>query len=143
MLAKNGDAISIAIPSEQGSDGTLVETCDLVESALAKKLIQLSLNESLPADISNEVVPVFRSKAARSQFENFIVPGPSQVNPAPESRSAIIMCKQLQDNRRGMNTYTKRGEGWQPPNPLVGPRFRDYSSSIEVVFGSSDENSHS
>jgi hypothetical protein len=38
MLAKNADAISIAVPSEQGSDGSLVETCDLVESALAKKI---------------------------------------------------------------------------------------------------------
>jgi len=133
MRAKNGDATSIAILSEQRErEISRAETCDLVKSAPAQRLIPHPSSEPLGVDISNEMASVFSFDGARSRSENLAIPNPPWADSAPASRSTIGICKHLQHNHRVMNTYTKRGWGWEPLNRLVGSRFHDYSSRIDT-----------
>src|SRR5580704_4302188 len=130
----NADANGIAIRASIGSEGSLVETCDVVESALAKKLISPPPNELLAADISNEVASIFRFKGTRDRSENLVTPSAPCADEVSPLRSRIGICEHIRNNLCEMNTYTKKGEGWHPPNTLVGPRFHHYSSCTDTHF---------
>jgi hypothetical protein len=88
-----------------------VETCDVVESALAKKLISPPPNELLSADISNETVSIFRFKGTRDRSENLVTPSAPCADEVSPLRSRIGICEHIRNNLCEMNTYTKKGEG--------------------------------